>query len=303
MRPEMEKLRKSLGEQMDAPFGGGGTQMNIDNTKDQNAFVTFKKFMEFLTAEPAPDSICQYIVLNWPVKPPIIFAGLRLVSSDANLNLAGFFGAASDQVQPYVSTSLWENTPATRAIRERSPIVLPDRDAMESNDQEAARMFPSFRALIAVPLLTNFNTVGTLEVIFGEDLTDQSEIMDFLALGADALTLYSATWLARNQVMKPNNNHQPATNHHKMNGKAPVGVITSESSDQVPEFLTDRQLSILQFMAMKFTNRRIASRLGFSESTIRQETMTIYSFLNARGRKEAVEQAILLGLINQPVDF
>jgi DNA-binding CsgD family transcriptional regulator len=46
------------------------------------------------------------------------------------------------------------------------------------------------------------------------------------------------------------------------------------------------------------TNMQIAKELGFSESTIRHETMRIYELLEASGRREAVVIARKLGIIS-----
>jgi DNA-binding CsgD family transcriptional regulator len=59
------------------------------------------------------------------------------------------------------------------------------------------------------------------------------------------------------------------------------------------EFLSLRQMKILDLMAQDFTNPQIAKDLGFSESTIRQESMRIYQILQVTGRKEAIHEARL----------
>lgn len=51
--------------------------------------------------------------------------------------------------------------------------------------------------------------------------------------------------------------------------------------------LTDRQVQILSHIAEKKTNIEIADTLGYSESTIRQETIRIFEKLQVNGRNEA----------------
>jgi len=43
-------------------------------------------------------------------------------------------------------------------------------------------------------------------------------------------------------------------------------------------------------MSDGLTNSQIANELGFSESTIRQESMRMYEILQVAGRKEAVKK-------------
>ncbi len=49
-----------------------------------------------------------------------------------------------------------------------------------------------------------------------------------------------------------------------------------------------RQQEVLNYMSQGATNAQIAKRLGFSESTIKQETMAIYRHFGVRSRAEAV---------------
>lgn len=51
--------------------------------------------------------------------------------------------------------------------------------------------------------------------------------------------------------------------------------------------LTDRQIQILTHIANKKTNIEIGEIMGYSESTIRQETMRIFEKLQVHGRNEA----------------
>ena len=61
--------------------------------------------------------------------------------------------------------------------------------------------------------------------------------------------------------------------------------------------VTSRQRSILKMIAERLTNAQIGRELNLSESTVRQETIKIYSVLNADGRVDAVDKARLHGWI------
>jgi DNA-binding CsgD family transcriptional regulator len=54
--------------------------------------------------------------------------------------------------------------------------------------------------------------------------------------------------------------------------------------------VTEREYEVLTLMAQGLTNREIAEHLGFSVSTIRMETISIYRKLGVKGRAEAVAQ-------------
>lgn len=61
--------------------------------------------------------------------------------------------------------------------------------------------------------------------------------------------------------------------------------------------LTDRELKVLEMLAEGATNSQIARTLAYSLSTIRSDTMSIYRKLGAKGRVDAVTQALTSGLL------
>lgn len=65
--------------------------------------------------------------------------------------------------------------------------------------------------------------------------------------------------------------------------------------------LSERQLQILKLMSAGKTNGAIARELGYSESTVRQETIVIYRALGVDGRDEAVARAAEWDLLNSKV--
>lgn len=64
--------------------------------------------------------------------------------------------------------------------------------------------------------------------------------------------------------------------------------------------LSERQMRILSMMARGRTNRSIAAELGFSESTVRQETLRLYRALEVNSRTDAVAVATRIGLLDTP---
>ena len=63
--------------------------------------------------------------------------------------------------------------------------------------------------------------------------------------------------------------------------------------------LTARQLEILHGMAEGMTNRQIAARICFSESTVRLESMAIYRYFGVHSRTQAVAAARASGLLGE----
>ena len=66
--------------------------------------------------------------------------------------------------------------------------------------------------------------------------------------------------------------------------------------------MTDRELEVLALLATGATNPQIAERLSYSVSTVRNETVSIYRKLGARGRTDAVTRAAAMGLLRSAGD-
>ena len=61
--------------------------------------------------------------------------------------------------------------------------------------------------------------------------------------------------------------------------------------------LTDRELEILTLLAQRFSNKEIATELVISPMTVKRHTINIYQKLYVQNRREAVEAAQRLGII------
>jgi LuxR family maltose regulon positive regulatory protein len=68
-------------------------------------------------------------------------------------------------------------------------------------------------------------------------------------------------------------------------------------ADELIEPLTERELDVLQLLAMRLINKEIAERLVISPGTVKSHTIRIYRKLDVKGRREAVERAAALGII------
>jgi DNA-binding NarL/FixJ family response regulator len=64
-----------------------------------------------------------------------------------------------------------------------------------------------------------------------------------------------------------------------------------------PVPLTGRQRELLDLVAAGYTNRRIASELGISESTVKNHLHAVFSRLGVASRSQAISVAVRLGLV------
>jgi DNA-binding CsgD family transcriptional regulator len=74
-------------------------------------------------------------------------------------------------------------------------------------------------------------------------------------------------------------------------------LVSSTEVRPGSESLSPRQTRILQLMSSHCTNPQIASRIGFSTSTVRMESLAIYRALGVHDRQNAVIAGRALGLV------
>ncbi|NOX61117.1 MAG: hypothetical protein GXP42_04105 [Chloroflexi bacterium] len=81
-------------------------------------------------------------------------------------------------------------------------------------------------------------------------------------------------------------------------------VSQSAYSSQTPpplvEPLTDRELDVLALLARRYSNKEIAAQLFIAPATVKRHASNIYQKLGVKGRRQAVEKAIALGLLSPP---
>jgi DNA-binding NarL/FixJ family response regulator len=68
--------------------------------------------------------------------------------------------------------------------------------------------------------------------------------------------------------------------------------------DGEDDALTPRRIDILRLMSVGLSNKAIAQRIGYSESTVRHESMAIYRILDVPDRRTACLVARTRGLLD-----
>ena len=239
-----------------------------------NAMVTY------LATKPSLDDVAQHLVLDTFRESQPRTALISVFDSSGSVSAAGSFGLAPDMVRALRRLSLWDRSPSVDAIREGAPVVHADRQTLLGAypwlGSHEGLLYPT----IAWPLAVGSQRLGSLQMQFAEAIS-QTAIEDVFATISPLLGLYVSM-------------RSPVPNGHPLEDKHPKLTQDERSVDAE---LTPRQLRILHLLAEGMTNPQIAARIGFSDSTVRQETMAIYRFLGADGRRDAVHIAGLRGLL------
>jgi DNA-binding CsgD family transcriptional regulator len=238
--------------------------------------------LSYLASKPTLDEVAQFLVLDVFREHSPRAALISVFDSSGDVSAAGSFGLPSDIVRALRHMSLWDKAPSVDAIRDGEPLIFTNRESLVRQYPWLEKHDALLNPTIAWPLTLGTQRLGSLQVQFA-DPVDQDEATPVFSESAPVLGLYiSLSSLASAQTESES-----------------VQSVSRSGNGQVETELSPRQLRILHLLAEGLTNPQIAARIGFSDSTVRQETMAIYRFLGASGRREAVHIAGLRGLLNE----
>lgn len=272
--------------------GGGGALFDALQVPNQKNTSHLSDFMTFLTSRPEPGEICNFIVLTWPTPDVIQQSAIGHVSNDGNIAFLGWFGYEAKINQAFGATTIWDDIPSSVAVRNRKMLVLANREAVQEQFPHVAKAMPDLNSIMASPLKSHSTSHGVCVVSSDKPLMHEQESSAVLNDYCLALSLYFSTM----------RNDQSRSSDPSAIQKSPHQSEIPQRHTLAPSQLSERQLAVLRYLAEGYTNRQMALRMGFSESTVRQETMAIYAFFGVRGRKEAVGAALNRGIVTHKDD-
>jgi len=256
------------------PYPGDRRAPDFDRRSDAMSVLAM---IDFLRSLPSIDEIAEYVVLLLMSSRGVEAAVISLVQPDGSLPVCGRFGLAPELMAPLDRTKLTEMTPMTDALRCGEAVFLVTGDAV-SKRYAALSEFPRLCVPTAAwPLTLPSRHVGAVQLLFQEGTTEES-----MSAALNGLTGAMSLFLSLRHAVA-------AVNH------------TPASQAKVLD-LTARQFRILQMMADGLTNGQISVRIGFSESTVRQETMAVFRHFGVHDRREAVRIASSRGLLTGAIN-
>lgn len=242
--------------------------------------------IEFLATGPDRAAVCQFLALRWPGPDPIHRVALLEVEQDASVRVTGWFGFHEGDFEFFQRTSVWEQLPASIAVREHRTVAIPDARVLDRDFPQLNAHGLQLGSMIVSPIISGGQVIGACVLIGDAGITAPDSNAQLLESACLVLGLY---------LLSRPHKAQPATTL--------AGSKERATREPVPTSLSARQRAVLVYLAQHLTNRQIAVRIGFSESTIRQETMAIYRYLEVAGRREAVEVARERGLFATEADY
>lgn len=266
---------------------------------------TMLDVVRFLMSRPTCDQIAQHLVLNLLTAHHVRAAVVSLFGTDGSLHAVGAFGMSPSALEAFKTLSLWDSSPMSDAVRSGEPIVLPTVEAVEERYPWIGSKESPYEPMAVWPLSLPNQRVGAVQITFTDSPDEdalRSDVTGVAAVMALYLSLLTTPAGAEKSVTSGDREERHV-------GFAPTALSLVESvsiDDQpsgparrpTPGSLTDRQLRILGLMAKGLTNSQISKRVGFSESTVRQETMAIYRYFGVGGRREAVRLAGMRGMLD-----
>ena len=223
----------------------------------ESLLVRVQRIVEFVTTLPQQDQLVSFLSSNCCPVGDACGAAISRIDQYGNLECVSAYGFSDNDQLIGHKSALRSDSPGSAAAVTLSVIYLTREDLTGRYRNFAfAEHIDDFSSAVLIPVSNNaiygFAVTGILQEIPGID--------EFVQCLRSIFAFYEVI---------------------KLNGS---GILTSliEESSQ----LTKRQFLILELIKENLTNADIATNLGYSESTIRQETIVIYRKLGINGRKD-----------------
>lgn len=233
-----------------------------------------------LIASPRWPEIAKLMVLRvfeaWGCLGALIFQP----TTNGSLTLETAYGYPDDQVAALRLLPPDSEPPVQRALRSDDPVWFPDPEDMAELGGAVPLAIDGSASMIVLPITRLGIPERVLVLSFSEPLPSNPASGPFVSAVKSLLELHGGNG----------------------NGDGRARAVAVEAREARPTSaqdvdLTSRQQRILELLALGKTNRWIAADLGFSESTVRQETLRLYRALGVNSRTDSVMVARSIGLI------
>jgi DNA-binding CsgD family transcriptional regulator len=236
------------------------------------------RLISYLATLPTLNRLAQFLALDLFTDHDPHSTLIHGFDSDGQCHVLGSFGLPHEVVKELQHLSIWDGSPAVDAIRQGDSHLFLDAVTVQWRYPMLARHPELLHPTMAWPLMRGVERVGAIHLQFNLPPNEQA----LTALLTEVAPLVSLYLGLTGEIRQPNNDQRNNRERARRSNDAE---------------LTERQLTIMRLLAQGLTNPQIAARIAFSDSTVRQETMVIYRYLGASGRREAARIAGQRGLL------
>lgn len=182
--------------------------------------------------------------------------------NDGKMRFAGGHNIPKENSEKWPEFDLNLPLPLTECVRNRQKVWLNGREEWELQYplMKEFPLNPELKTFINVPLQVEGHPIAALGLSSRIDIPHSASTTSYINAVCGIVGIY-------------------AQNLPEFRGARQEGTSR--------RVLSRRQNNIINLIREKLTNREIGDELGYSESTIRQETMRIYQILHVNNRREA----------------
>jgi len=216
------------------------------------------------TENPDGNALAQYVTLRTFSEFGAINLFLSELKSGGLIFPTYQFGFSQEEIDSWQISNIDENIPIADALKSNSFIWLADNEDWERDYPDLVKYkIPNAQTFICWPIhirgayMTVIGTTFKNQVIQSQDIKNYLEIISGL-VGLQISSLRKTK-------------------------------LSVEQDSTIWNLLNPRQHRIVSMISDGLTNYQIANELGYSQSTIRQDTIKIYEILGVAGRKGAIQ--------------
>lgn len=221
-------------------------------------FVTFLKNPSLSHAE-----ICSFLIHNIFIIHKFNASLISHVSKSGLIDITGSFGVSVDKLSSWNNIDPNTDHPLAKTLNENTPTfirTLP-KWPKEYSHTPYLSIDENFKTFLCFPIAKHNSLFGTLSLFSTEMPKLSKQDVEFYSIIADMVVL-------------------------RFEQQEDSKYQNSSASSQYKSNLNEREIAIFDLIKQGKTNAEIAKVLGYSESTIRQDTIKIYKKLGISGRQD-----------------
>lgn len=208
------------------------------------------------------DEVCKFLILHTfaDMNPKSFYLGQIEVDGDVVLRSA--FGFDPNHVLYLSRISITAKMPFIDSLRNNEPVILNSQKEILDKYKDLGKITSAdkpWKSCITAPIHSD----GAFMILTNDKVPAGEEFHSFLKSIGSLLAIQL----------------------HYLN--APIR--SKKNDGKSPQELTKRQVIIKNLLEKGFTNSQIALEIGYSESLVRQESISIYAALNVSGRKDLIK--------------
>ena len=223
------------------------------------------ELIEFINSEiPDGNAICQFVTLRTLNE----FSAITMFISElkpGGLIIPSYqFGFSQEEMESWSISSVDEHIPVSDALKTNSFVWHSDNEDWDRDYPDLSKYkISEGQTFISWPIHIRGAYMTVIGITFKSVIIQDDETRNFLETISGLIGLQISS-LRRTR-------------------------LSVEQDSSVWNLLNNRQHKIVAMMSEGMTNSQIASQLGYSQSTIRQDTIKIYEILGVPGRKGATQ--------------